>query len=53
MLSAANYGYLVKKHDGSYERRQTLERVIFSPGIGPEGWNQSMITFLQSGGNNE
>jgi mannosyl-3-phosphoglycerate phosphatase len=53
MLSAADHAYLVKKHDGSYESRQELERVIFSPGIGPEGWNQSVITFLQSGGNNE
>jgi mannosyl-3-phosphoglycerate phosphatase len=53
MLEAADHPFLVKKHDGSYERRQILESVIYSPGIGPEGWNQSMTTFLATGGNNE
>jgi mannosyl-3-phosphoglycerate phosphatase len=53
MLAAADHPFLVKKHDGSYERRQTLESVIYSPGIGPEGWNQSLTTFLETGGKNE
>jgi mannosyl-3-phosphoglycerate phosphatase len=53
MLAAADHSILVKKHDGSYERRQTLENVKYSPGIGPEGWNHSLTTFLETGGNNE
>jgi mannosyl-3-phosphoglycerate phosphatase len=53
MLAVADHSFLVKKHDGSYERRETLDHIRFSPGIGPEGWNQSLITLLESGGNNE
>ena len=52
MLAAADHAILVKKH-GSYERRQKLEHVIFSPGIGPDGWNYSLQKFTQSGGNDE
>jgi mannosyl-3-phosphoglycerate phosphatase len=53
MLAAADHAILVKKPDGSYERRQTLENVIYSPGIGPEGWNQSIIQLIETGGSNE
>jgi mannosyl-3-phosphoglycerate phosphatase len=53
MLAAADYAILVRKHDGSYERRQTLENIIFSPGIGPEGWNRSLLNILQTGGIDE
>ena len=53
MLAAADHAILVKKHDGSYERRQTLENVTYSPGIGPEGWNRSLINILQIGGSDE
>jgi mannosyl-3-phosphoglycerate phosphatase len=53
MLAVADHSFLVKKHDGSYERRETLENVKFSPGVGPEGWNHSLTTFLETGGNNE
>jgi mannosyl-3-phosphoglycerate phosphatase len=53
MLAAADHSFLVKKHDGSYEHREKLENVKYSPGIGPQGWNQSLTTFLESGGTNE
>ena len=53
MLSGADHAFLVKKHDGSYEQRQKLDNVIYSPGIGPEGWNLSLLSFLQTGGTNE
>jgi mannosyl-3-phosphoglycerate phosphatase len=53
MLAAADQAILVKKHDGSYERRQPLEDVIFSPGIGPEGWNRSLLNILHTGGSDE
>jgi mannosyl-3-phosphoglycerate phosphatase len=53
MLNAADQGILVKKHDGSYEQRQTLENVTYSPGIGPEGWNRALLKILQTGGSDE
>jgi mannosyl-3-phosphoglycerate phosphatase len=53
MLAAADHALLVKRHDGSYERRQALENVAFSPGIGPDGWNRSLQKFLQTGGSDE
>jgi len=53
MLAAADHAILVKKHDGSYERRRTLENITFSPGIGPDGWNRSLMKYLQSGGSDE
>jgi len=53
MLNAADHSILVKKHDGSYEQRQTLKNVTYSPGVGPEGWNRSLIDILQIGGRDE
>lgn len=53
MLKAVNYPILVKKHDGSYERRQTIENIAYSPGIGPTGWNLSLLSLLKTGGINE
>ena len=53
MLRVVDYPVLVKKHDGSYEQRQPLPGVIFSPDIGPAGWNQSVLQILNSGGRNE
>ena len=46
MLNAADHAILVKKHDGSYEQRQKLENVTYSPGIGPEGWNRTLLNIL-------
>ena len=53
MLRSADFPILVKKHDGSYERRDTIENVCYSPGIGPVGWNSSLLNLLQNGGYNE
>ncbi len=53
MLSAANLAVLVKKYDGTYEQREIIENVVYSPGIGPEGWNLSLLNILQDGGKNE
>jgi len=53
MLQVADHAILVKKYDGSYELSQKLENIVYSPGIGPEGWNQSLLTLLQTGGSNE
>jgi mannosyl-3-phosphoglycerate phosphatase len=53
MLKVADVAILVKRHDGSYENRQYLKHVIYSPGIGPTGWNQSLLELLKKGGENE
>ena len=53
MLSVTDLAILVKKYDGSYERSEIIKHVIYSPGIGPKGWNQSVLKILQDGGKNE
>ncbi len=46
MLQAVDYPVLVKKPDGSYDPDVTLENLIHSPKIGPEGWNHSLLELL-------
>lgn len=53
MLEAADISVLVKKYDGTYEDREPIQKVIYSPGIGPEGWNNTLLTLLENGGNHE
>jgi len=53
MFAVADHAILVKKYNGSYERRETLENVTFSPGIGPDGWNRSLLIKLEIGGSDE
>ena len=48
MLEAADYPVLVKKHNGKYEDRAGLNRIIYSPDIGPAGWNKSVLTILNN-----
>jgi mannosyl-3-phosphoglycerate phosphatase len=47
MLNAADYAVLVKKYNGEYENRARLDRVIYSPDIGPSGWNKSVLSILK------
>jgi mannosyl-3-phosphoglycerate phosphatase len=53
MLKEADFPILVKRHDNSYEDRIRIENLIHSPGIGPVGWNDSVLSILKKGGNNE
>ncbi len=53
MLSAADIPILVKRHDGSYEDRERLPDVLFSPAIGPSGWNISVLEIIKNRGNHE
>lgn len=48
MLQAADIAVLVKKHDGSYEDREKIPGVIYSPGIGPSGWNTSIMQIIKN-----
>ena len=53
MLIEADYPVLVKKHDNSHEERIRIDNLIYSPGIGPQGWNISVLKILKMGGDNE
>jgi mannosyl-3-phosphoglycerate phosphatase len=46
MLQVVDYPVLVKKEDGSYTPEITLDNLILSSGIGPEGWNSSVLELL-------
>jgi mannosyl-3-phosphoglycerate phosphatase len=48
MLQAADIAVLVKKHDGTYEDREKMPGVIYSPGIGPSGWNTSIMQIIEN-----
>ncbi len=53
MLRAVDIPILVKRHNGAYESREILEKAVFSRGIGPCGWNETMMDLLGNGGQNE
>ncbi len=53
MLRSADNAILVKKHDGTHETREVIPDVIYSPGIGPAGWNDSVLNFIENRGNYE
>jgi len=50
MLNAADFPVLVKKPDGSHEPGINLPNLIYSDGIGPQGWNESILKLLTFGG---
>jgi mannosyl-3-phosphoglycerate phosphatase len=50
MLAAADYPILVKKHNDSWDKRVKLDNLIYSSGIGPVGWNSSILKILMTGG---
>lgn len=47
MLRAVDIPAVVKKQDGSYQKNLDLPGLIKSPGIGPEGWNRTILSLLQ------
>lgn len=53
MLKAVDIPVLVGKNDGSYEPAIKIHGLIKSPGIGPQGWNQSLIQLITKGAGNE
>ena len=52
MLARSDIPVLVKKFDGTYETRGSLKNAHYTQQIGPRGWNQFIIEFLQQGGIN-
>ena len=48
MLAAADSAVLVKRYDDSYASITPKAEIILSPGIGPVGWNESVLSILKS-----
>jgi len=46
MLRAANHPILVQKPDGSYDPEVKIPNLHLAPGIGPAGWNTSVLELL-------
>jgi len=46
MLTAVDKAYLVRRHDGSYDRRVKLKGLVYVDGSGPEGWRQAILSFF-------
>ncbi|GBD95853.1 MAG TPA: HAD-IIB family hydrolase [Nitrospirae bacterium] len=48
MLRNVDYPVIIKKHDGSYDRRVRVKNAVKAPGIGPEGWNRAVLELLET-----
>ena len=46
MLKAADIRILVKKPDGTHDTGGNIPGLINSPGIGPAGWNESVLRVI-------
>lgn len=46
MLERVNYPVVVQKPDGSYDQEIKIPHLLRADGIGPEGWNKSIISLL-------
>lgn len=49
MLKAADIKVLVKKYNNEYDHKVQIDNLIYSPYIGPKGWNHSLLQILESG----
>jgi len=48
MLAAVDQPILVQKPDGSYDPAEQFRHVLYAPGIGPAGWNASILHVVKS-----
>lgn len=46
MLERVDYPVIVQKHDGSYDSKFKIPRIIKANGIGPEGWNKAVLKII-------
>jgi mannosyl-3-phosphoglycerate phosphatase len=46
MLEIVDIPILVQKTDGGYDQRIRLDNLIYADGIGPAGWNRSVLKLL-------
>jgi mannosyl-3-phosphoglycerate phosphatase len=49
MLNNANIRILVKRYNNKYDQRVQIDNLIYSPYIGPKGWNHSLLEIISSG----
>ncbi|UCD72190.1 MAG: HAD-IIB family hydrolase [Syntrophobacterales bacterium] len=47
MLEKADYPVLVRNYRGEHDRRISLPNLIKAEGIGPDGWNDAILKFIQ------
>ena len=47
LLAMADFAVVIKKHDGSHMTFENGERVLFTQGQGPSGWNEAIVKILQ------
>ncbi len=48
MLEKVDYPIVVQKHDGSYDKRIKIKKLIKADDIGPKGWNNAVIKLLHN-----
>ena len=46
MLEKVDYPVIVKKPDGNYDQQITTPNIKKADGVGPEGWNEAILTLL-------
>lgn len=46
MLERVDYPVIVQKPDGSHDRRIDVPQLVRAEGIGPAGWNETIVKFL-------
>ncbi len=46
MLRKVDYPIVVQKHNGSYDKKIKMKKLIKADGIGPEGWNRAVNNLL-------
>jgi mannosyl-3-phosphoglycerate phosphatase len=46
MLEAVDIPILVQKPDGKYDQRISIDNLVYADGVGPVGWNRSVLELL-------
>ncbi len=50
MLRSVDMPVIVRKQDGTYDPHITLSNLVKADGIGPEGWNRTILKLLEKSG---
>ena len=48
MLRKVDYPVIIRKHDGSFDRRIRIKNAVKADGAGPEGWNRAVLELLET-----
>lgn len=46
MFEKVDYPVIVRKPDGSHDRKMDIPNLIKADGIGPDGWNKAILRFV-------